>query len=215
MAYSDDMYQAYDIAVTNPLADWARRGLGDEPFDHPSHDNLVELFAVMHRHVERYLSVYYDSDDALRADGAVAAWLEELAELVPNGLGAVEEELTIPSLRLLIAGYLSEGSTIHDLAGTTLWDYQLWSASNPTRVHENGRRVPVDVFQRVLNNNFALQIRRAPLLADYGAVALDERGAAAFALFHGECQTLQDRYDADPAGPWRMEPKNLEINMNG
>jgi hypothetical protein len=116
----------------------------------------------------------------------------------------------------LIACYISEGSTIHDLAGTTLWDYQLWADCNPVRMYEDGRRMPVDVLQRAINNNFALQLRRAPLLADYGQVALDSRGAALFTQFFDECRALQAQYDlTSPAGPWRMEPKNLEINMNG
>jgi arachidonate 15-lipoxygenase len=216
MRLFDDMYERYDITLTDPALDWTRRELGDaEPFDHPSHDNLVELFEVMHRHARRYLELYYGSDDELRADAAVGAWLDELRGLVPNGLGAVDRQLTIADLSRLIAGYLYEGNTIHDLAGTTLWDYQLWAASNPTRVYADERRPPVDVFQRVINNNFALQIRRAPLLADYGQVALDDRGAAAFTEFYEDCRALQERYDAAPAGPWRMEPKNLEINMNG
>lgn len=212
----DDMYERYDIAITDPAADWTRRNLGTaEPFEHPSHDNLVDLFEVMHRHARRYLDLYYSTDDVLRADPAVGAWLAELGGLVPNGLGAVERELTIGNLARLIAGYIYEGNTIHDLAGTTLWDYQLWAASNPTRLYRDRRRPPVDVFQRVINNNFALQIRRAPLLADYGQVALDDRGAAVFTEFYADCRALQERYNEVPAGPWRMEPKNLEINMNG
>jgi hypothetical protein len=75
--------------------------------------------------------------------------------------------------------------------------------------------MPVDVLQRIINNNFALQIKRAPMLADYGQVALDGKGAALFTQFYEDCKELQDRYDQTEAGPWRMEPKNLEISMNG
>ncbi len=46
-------------------------------------------------------------------------------------------------------------------------------------------------------------------------VALDARGAALFTEFLEACAALQERYDRTPSGPWRMEPKNLEINMNG
>ncbi len=215
MAYFDAMYRSYDVALIEPAADWSRRGLGDERFDHPTQTNLLELFDVMHAHTTRYLDAYYDDDDALRADPAVAAWLAELDRLVPNGLGDVAESPTKDRLSCLIAGYIHEGATIHDMVGTTLWDYQLWADRNPTRVSRDGRRVPLDVFQRMINNNFALQIRRAPLLADYGAVALDAYAAGLFTVFHEECLALQARYDATPAGPWRMEPKNLEINMNG
>ena len=215
MAYFDAMYRSYDIAVTDPVADWSRRGLGTEDFDCPTQTNLIELFDVMRAHVSRYIDAYYDSDDQLRADTEARAWLGELGTLVPNGLGEVDGGVTKASLSRLIAGYVSEGSTIHDLVGTTLWDYQLWSDCNPVRMYTDDRRVPIDVFQRVVNNNFALQLRRAPMLANYGQVALDDRGAALFMQFYDECRALQERYDLAPAGPWRMEPKNLEINMNG
>jgi hypothetical protein len=216
VAYFDAMYRSYDVAMIDPIADWARRGLGDEEFDCPTQANLVELFDVMHAHAWRYLDAYYDSDEQLRADPRVAAWLAELGELVPNGLGpALDGGVTRAALARLIGGYIYEGNTVHDLVGTTLWDYQLWTDCNPVRVYADGRRVPVDVFQRVINNNFALQLRRAPMLADYGQVALDRRGAGLFTQFHDDCRALQARYDQTPAGPWRMEPENLEINMNG
>ncbi len=216
MACFDTMYGRYPIAVIDPEADWARRGLADAKFDCRSQQNLMELFTLMHDHASRYVDAYYASDEELRADPAVAAFLDALATLIPNGFdGLAGDELTRDGLARLIGAYIYEGNTIHDMAGTSLWDYQLWADRNPTRVYADGRRVPVDVFQRVINNNFALQIKRAPLLADYGEAALDGEGRALFTQFYEECRALQDRYDQAPAGPWRMEPKNLEISMNG
>ncbi len=216
MNYYDAMYERYTIAMTDPDADWERRRLGDAKFDSPSHDNLRDLFNVMHDHASRYIHAYYDSDQELQEDTAVADWLESLDALIPNGLnGALEGGVTRDGLARVIAAYIYEGNTIHDMAGTTLWDYQLWVDRNPTRIYKDGRRMPVDVLQRIINNNFALQIKRAPMLANYGQVALDANGAALFAQFYDDCKALQDRYDQTEAGPWRMEPKNLEISMNG
>ena len=216
MAYFDAMYASYDIAMIDPAADWARRGLSDEEFDCPTQANLVDLFALMHAHASRYIDAYYGSDTELAADTAVRGWLDELDVLVPNGVSSsIGGEVTKPALSRLIGAYIYEGNTMHDLVGTTLWDYQLWADHNPIRMYRDGRRLPVDVFQRTVNNNFALQLRRAPMLADYGHVALDARGSALFTRFYEDCQALQARYEQRPAGPWRMEPKNLEINMNG
>ena len=215
MGLYDEMYPLYDARVTDPDADWERRRLSGLDFDCPVHDNLRELFSVINDHTRRYVDAYFDSDDQLRSDEDVASWLRGLDGLVPNGIGGLlGDTVTRAGVARLIAGHGYEGSTVHDLVGTTLWDYQLWADRNPSRVYRDGSRVPVDVFQRMINNNFALQIRRAPMLADYGAVALDDRGAALFGQFFRDCTALQDRYDKSPAGPWRMEPRNLEINMN-
>ena len=149
-------------------------------------------------------------------DESVSAWLQGLDSLIPNGLnGALSGGVTRDGVARVLAAYIYEGNTIHDLTGTSLWDYQLWVDRNPVRIYTDGRRLPVDVYQRLIVNNFALQIKRAPMLADYGHVALDDQGAALFKQFHDECQALQDRYDQTETGPWRMEPKNLEISMNG
>jgi len=82
----DTMYGRYDIAVTDPVAHWARRGLGDESLESPTHENLLELYEIMRRHASRYIETYYESDAELVGDGAVEAWLDELDELVPNGV---------------------------------------------------------------------------------------------------------------------------------
>jgi hypothetical protein len=216
MDYFDAMYERYDVRLTDPAADHTRRGLDGTGFEQPSHENLLELSEVMNAHTRRYVHASYGSDDELQADGAVVAWLAALDELIPNGVGELlGTPVTRDGLARLVGGHVYEGSVVHDLVGTTLWDYVPWVDRIPPRIARDGTRIPVDVHQRTVNNNFALQIRRAPLLADYGAVAIDEQGAALFTQFHDECAALQERYDRAPAGPWRMEPKNLEIGMNG
>jgi arachidonate 15-lipoxygenase len=216
MKYYDAMYEEYDIRMTDPEADWERRGLDGSTFSAPSHENLCEMFDLAFAHTNRYVNAYYESDEELREDAAVSAWLSDLDSLIPNGLnGALNGGLAREGLARIIAAYIYEGNTIHDLTGTSLWDYQLWVDRNPVRVYTDGRRLPVDVYQRLIVNNFALQIKRAPMLADYGQVAIDDRGVALFTQYYEECQALQDRYDQTEAGPWRMEPKNLEISMNG
>jgi hypothetical protein len=213
--YYNAMHKKYDIAMIDPIADWERRGLAGSQFHCPTQDNLCEVFGLMHGHAQRYVNAYYESDEALQNDEHVRTWLSALGDLVPNGVGHfVGDELTRDGLGRMIGGYINEGNSVHDMVGTTLWDYQLWVDKNPLRIHRDGQRVPVDVLQRAINNNFALQIRRAPLLANYRAVALDDKGAALFTRFYEECRALQGRYDKNPTGPWRMEPKNLEINMN-
>ena len=216
MKYYDAMHDRYDIAMTDPEADWERRGLLDAKFECPSHENLRDLFKVMYNHAARYINAHYESEYELQKDQSVTAWIEGLDTLIPNGInGALGGGVTRDGLARVIGAYIYEGNTIHDLAGTTLWDYQLWADRNPTRIYKDGRRIPVDVFQRIINNNFGLQLRRAPMLADYGHVALDAKGAALFTRFYEDCQALQGWYDQSAAGPWRMEPKNLEISMNG
>jgi hypothetical protein len=221
MHYFDTMYELYDISISDPEADWKNRGLSNSNFESPSHKNLVELFTVMHKHAKRYIDTYYTSDAELQRDTMVRKWMTHLNELIPNGINpALLNNITRDDLARALGAYIYEGIVIHELSGTALWDYQLWSDKNPTRIYTNKNRVPVDVYQRVINNNFALQLERAPLQDNYGQVALDNRGRKLYTQFCIDCRSLQVDYNlarwcTHVDEPWKLEPANLEISMNG
>ena len=224
MKFFDDMYEIYHCSMMNPREDWTKRGLDSaiDIDDAPSHENLVELYDLMYVHARRYIYHYYKSDKALREDPFVADWLEELNRIIPNGIpGALlGNKLDRDRLAHFIGGYIYESNTIHEIAGTNLWDYQLWTDKNPIRIYSNGQRLPRDIFQRAINNNFALQLERDPLCFDYRDVAKDEAGRKLFTQFCVDCRRLQvdydlERWDSGDHPIWRMEPRNLNIGMNG
>ena len=65
----------------------------------------------------------------------------------------------------------------HEALGSCMWNYQMWVDKNPVRIRTDGKRVPVDVFQRLLNANFNLNVDRAKLVQDLSYFALDDKGA--------------------------------------
>jgi hypothetical protein len=102
----------------------------------------------------------------------------------------------------------------HEVLGSGLWDYQLWNDTSPVRVYADGRRVPVDVYQRLVNADFNLNVRRTMLLDDFSNLAVDPKGAAAFQEFRRDLNSLQLDLDRTAPQPWRMEPKRLKANIN-
>ena len=78
----------------------------------------------------------------------------------------------------------------------------------------DGSGVPLDVYQRLVNANFNLNIHRTALLSDFSPLALDAHGAAAFRAFQSDLYDLQASLDAGPPAPWRMEPRRLKANIN-
>lgn len=216
MDYYTTMHSCYRASLMDPRADWRFRRLEDTSFDCPTQKNMEEVFDIMHAHATRYVHAYYNSDEVLQADRDIERWLAAVEALIPNGLGDfLSVGLTRESLSRLIGAVIYEGNLTHDMVGTTLWDYQLWVDRNPVRMYRDGSRVPIDVLHRVIINNFALQLVRSPLLADYGEVALDDKGRRLFTQWYEECRQLQERYDREPADLWRIEPKNMEVSMNG
>ncbi len=209
-------HHRYDIGVLDPEADARRRGVLDAGFDTPALDNRVRLFEIFRAHAERYLALYYPNDAALVADAELQRWLDELERLVPNGVriitgGAAPDRA---HLARLVAAFIYLTSVEHEVVGTGLWSYQLWTDVQPVRVARDGTREPLDVYQRLVNANFNLNVRRAPLLRDYSYLALDPRGADALRAFQRELADLQRALDAEPLAPWKIYPRMLEININ-
>ena len=108
-----------------------------------------------------------------------------LDALIPNSLNrALDGGVTRNGLARAVAAYTHEGNTIHDMAGTRrCGTIHYGPMGTPKRIYRDGRRIQADVFQRIINDNFALQLRRAPMLANYGHLALDPKGAALFTQF--------------------------------
>ncbi|WP_169747922.1 lipoxygenase family protein [Pseudonocardia acaciae] len=211
----EDTYDAYDITVLDPDRDAARRGLDSAGFDTPSLANLRAIFDVLHAHAARYLALYYPTDRALRADAAVVDWLATMDRLVPNGVRALSgEDVTIAGTARFVAALLHLATVQHEVLGTGLWNYQMWSQVQPVRVYRNGRRLPVDVYQRLVNANFNLNVKRAALMQDFGYLALDARAAAEFRAFQQELEELQSRLTKEPFAYWRIYPNILEANIN-
>jgi hypothetical protein len=211
----EESYEDYDIVVLDPARDAERRGIRRAGFDTPALDNQEAVFDVIHAHALRYIALYYSSDHDLRTDTAAIAWVESLDRLVPNGIRILRgDEITVEGAARLIAALIYLATVQHDLLGTGLWNYQMWTHVQPVRVYKNGQREPVDVYQRLVNANFNLNVKRAALLQDFSHLALDTRGADAFRIFKKDLEALQARLDAEPFAHWKIYPSMLEANIN-
>ena len=211
-----DSYEQYDIRVTDPSTDADRRGIRKGGFDLPALENRLAHWDVIHSHAHRYLNLYYDCDQDLRDDAPVEAWVNELNRLVPGGVtDLLGDKLTIEGAARLIAAYIYAGTVEHEVLGSGLWNYQLWTHVQPVRVYKDGQREPIDLYQRLVNYNFMLNVRRAPLLQDISHLALDAAGAAAFSTFLAELAALQASLEVEDRPLWKVSPKILELSLNG
>jgi len=210
-----ETYEQYDITVLDPERDAEQRGILDAGFDTPALSNRLALFGVMHAHALRYLRLYYDSDAKLRADVNFQGWVEELNRTIPNGVQKLlGEDFTIENAARLIAAFIYMATVEHEILGTGLWNYQLWTNVQPVRIYRNGQRAPLDVYQRLVNANFNLNVSRTRLMHDFGYLALDRKGADAFRIFRYELQHLQEEMEQDPFTFWKIYPNILEANIN-
>lgn len=208
-------YPKYRLSVIDPSADAAHRGIVDAGFDTPSQDNLQALFDVMHTHARRYVDAYYPSDKAIADDASVMAWLDALERTIPNGLHElVAKPVTPAGLARLIGGFIYMASVQHEVLGQGVWNYQLWTDRIPVRLYRDGRREPIDVYQRLINANFNLNVHRAKLMQDFSDLGLDRRAQELFTLFLRDLQLLDDALKLQPQTAWLMRPSMLDANIN-
>ena len=204
----------FDLASINPRTDAARRGVAE--LASPARENWTALYDVCLAHARRYLTAYYTSDDAVANDGPLQAWIGELEQRLPHGVtGVIGSVADRDGVAALLATVLYLATVEHEITGSGVWDYQLWPDSSPVRISADGRRVPLDVYQRLVNANFNLNVHRTMLLDDtMAAMALDRRGVTAFVQFQQDLLALQADLDRSPACPWRLEPRRLKANIN-
>jgi arachidonate 15-lipoxygenase len=180
----------------------------------PSASDFGVLYMLFETHARDYLALYYATDADLAEDEAVARWLDAYDTSIPNGLPAWTKPLTVAALARLVAVLIYIVIVEHEIRGSLLWNYQLWTHVQPIRVYRDGRREPVDVYQRLVNSNMTLNTKRATLLQDFSYLALDERGAEAFRTFLRRLEGLGLKLEENPRQLWRLYPDMLTANMN-
>ncbi len=208
-------YEAFDLQAIDPSTDAARRGLVGRGLRTPALDNRMSLMAVIRAHVDRYLALYYPSDEAMAGDASMGLWVEALHRQLPNGVhNLAGDPSTIAGAGRLLSTLIYLTTVEHEIVGSGVWDYQLWDDVQPSRIYSNGRRPPLDVYQRLVNANFNLNVRRTPLMSDFSYLALDPAGEVAFHRFLSDLADLQNVMDGQPVAPWRIEPRRLKANIN-
>ncbi len=218
----EDTYREFPIVVNDPEKDAEARQIRDAGFDTPTMDDLGRLFNIMHEHATDYLRLYYpetapgSSTAEVLGDEHILAWLDELNSLLPNGTGVTQENLTFENLARLVARFIYLESVQHEILGGFLWNYQLWTHKQPSRVYKNGQREPLDVYQRLVNANYNLNVTRRELMFDFSYLALDgdEDAASVLARFQEELEWLQLSMTNEPWAIWKLYPRALKVNIN-
>ena len=216
----DESWRDCDFGMNDPVADAEARQVTGQGFDTPTEDNLGALFGLMHEHARHYLSLYYPhaaqgaGTEGLTGDAAVMAWLDELNRSIPHGVGVTSSDVTLDRLARLVARCIYLVSAQHEIAGGFLWNYQLWTHRQPVRVYASGQPEPLDVYQRLVNANYNLNVTRRALIHDFSYLAVDELGIQAMQRFRHQLLALQAAMEREPWTVWKLYPRELKVNIN-
>lgn len=210
----DETYGQYRFGVNDPLNDGRRRGIQNAGFETPTQQDQERLFNLFMAHAEEYLRIYYRTGEV---DNAIVNWLADLDHNIPGGIGPMPRN--IRDLARLIASFMYLVTVHHENCGSFLWNYQLWAYQQPPRLYRDGRRLPLDVYQRLINANFNLNVARTALMNDFGAFVSTERGEQgpakeALKSLQTELKNFEATWRGDAWHVWRIYPTMLEVNIN-
>jgi hypothetical protein len=214
----DDTYEEYRHSVNDPEKDGDSRRVRGVSFETPTQDNLAELFDIMHHFVQEYLEIYYpripNGTKLIRNDAAAMAWLDELNNLLPNGVGVSRTNVSWDSFARMLAGQLYLVTVQHEILGSCMWNYQLWIHRQPARIYQDFQPEPLDIYQRLVNANYILNVHRRALMHNFDYLALDPRAEAAMLQFRTDLAVLQLKMDSHPHAVWQVHPRDLKVNIN-
>jgi hypothetical protein len=214
----DATYGQYQHSVNDPKEDARLRGVRGAAFDTPTQQNLEELFEVIHDFVCEYLEIYYPRSatgaNDVHNDTEILYWLDELKRLVPNGVGVDPNTFTWDAFARMVAGQLYLVTVQHEILGSFMWNYQLWTDRQPPRIYKDSPREPLDVYQRLVNANYILNVRRRALMHNFNDIALDDKARAAMSRFQSALLELQAEMDSQPYAVWKVYPRDLKVNIN-
>ena len=114
----------------------------------------------------------------------------------------------------MLAGQLYLVTAQHEILGSFMWNYQLWTHRQSARIYEDFRAEPLDVYQRLVNANYILNVRRRALIHSFNHLALDDDARAAMSRFQRELLALQEKMESQPHAVWRIYPRDLKVNIN-
>ena len=220
----EETHNQYEFVVNDPERDAHARGIAGGGFDTPTQKDQQEVFKLMFNHARDYIRCYPTN---VIAGPEVQAWIDNLELWIPRGITAVlgAPPVTPHNVARVIACIMYMVTVQHEILGEFLWNYQLWAHKQPPRLYRDGRRVPLDVYQRLVNANFNFNVTRNALMRDYSYLALPASYPAYPALpgtdpkgtlmaFQTNLAALEATWRGDPWSVWRVYPRLLEVSIN-
>jgi hypothetical protein len=211
---ADDYLARLDVWDLEPPTQFASRGTTTTPFAYPYRDNVLELWGPTRRYAEDYLRLYLD-DDSPTADTDLAAWIDDLDRLLPNGIRRPGDRLDIAWLARVCATVIHLSTVEHDVLNNLTWDYSTPGWIVPAVVPLTGERMDQRrAFELLATLIVTWKPYNMLLTTDLPAIANDARGAAVMATWLDALRGIQRAMVARGDGPGLTYPANLNVSIS-
>lgn len=210
-----DYLKRFDVWNFEPPTQFARRGTTKTPFDYPYRDNVLLTWTVTRAYTEAYLRLYYAVDGAVQDDRDLAAWLDDLDRLVPNGLSRPAAGATRDWLGRLCATVLHLSTAEHDVLNNIVWDYSTISWIVPTVAPASGaamdQRRAFDLVATIIGTWKPYNML---LTANVPSLALDDAARIVMRHWIEGLAAIQKDMEQTPPRPDLTYPKNWNVSIS-
>jgi hypothetical protein len=209
-----DYLARFDFWDFEPPRQFASRGTTTTPFAYPYRDNVMELWHLTRGYAEDYLRLYLD-DGSLSSDASVGAWLDDLDDLLPNGIRRAEQPVDVTWLARACATVIHLSTVEHDVLNNLAWDYCTPGWLVPTVVPLNGERMDQRrAFDLVATLIGTWKPYNMLLQTDLAEIANDGRGAVVMRRWLDGLGAVQRAMEARGADPGLVYPANLNVSVS-
>jgi hypothetical protein len=212
---ASDRLKRFDFWEFEPPTQFARRGTTTTPFAYPYRDNVMRAWAITLAYTTRYVGLYYASDGPLHDDRALAAWIDDLDRLLPNGISRPATGDRREWLARMCATLLHLSSVEHDVLNNVVWDYSTISWVIPTLAPASG--APMDqrrAFDLIATIIGTWKPYNMLLTSNIPSLALDDAGRAAMQQWIDDLTALQKEMDKQPTRPDLTYPRNWNPSIS-
>lgn len=212
----------FDLSGAAPATELAARGLMDRDIiaQHPYRDDALEVYAVIARFVDAYIAVYYTSDEDVRADAELAAFVTELGSAQGGRLAGLSVPRTREALGSLVANMVWLASGQHAAVNFPQYPYMgivpsmsgaMWGQWPPEDMHAADAELallpPYNAAVLAIHTVYQLSHLRVNHLGKYGLTHfLDERARVLVKDFSAALASLETRLTQRDEGRFLSYP---------
>jgi hypothetical protein len=211
----EDHLAHLDFADYDPHTQFANRGTTETAFAYPYRENVMELWAATKEYVESYLALYFDGDDAVAKDSALASWASEADRLIPNGIAIPIGGITRDWLARTCATLIHVSTVEHDILNNVVWNYSTLGWLIPTVAPASGelmdRRRAFDLLATLIGT---WKPYNMVLTAGIPSLALDDEARAVMQAWIDRLDRIQDAMAARGKDLSVSYPANLNVSIS-
>lgn len=161
--------KSFDIADVDPNLSLCKRQMESIEFCYPYANQAKKLWGIVNTAVDKYVRLYYKSDDEITADKYLQNWYEDLKTYIPNKqIQSYVDHLSVDNLIKLLSFNIYANAVEHHNVGILVYNFFPHINQIPPHVRKDRENPSIGVVKALIDLFFLTQPASAFTMADEG-----------------------------------------------